>query len=251
MLKEVHRMLRNGGVLVAALPSSARHPQKEGDHQTWNTVPHDVRWRLQDAGFVDIGIEEHDVSKESGMPLDVRSDNKMMFIRAWKRPEIFLPIHRALEAMHWVYDRLNPEKSSEGSDALKILSGGHAYCWGYVISLGEILRREGFSVRWLTMLAKDHPRGRGTEKVDSHEVLLVQLDGKELMFDAMANTLIPSSFADVLKEPELAIPKQHPDKRYQERGYQLYDTEFWYSRVFKYAVRDNPKEKIFFWKRVK
>ncbi len=127
---------------------------------------------------------------------------------------------------------------------------GFAFCWGYVVALGDILQREGFSLKWLTMLANDHPRGRGKHSTDSHEVLLVQLDGREHILDAMANTHIPHSFADVLKQPSLAKPKVDPDKRYQERGYHLYDTEFWYSNVARYAIRKNPKQKIFFWRRV-
>ncbi len=248
-LQEANRVLREGGILVAAFPSDARNPERICDNHTWKTAPHEVRWRLREAGFDDIDIEERDIVREFGTPPYPPSNNRMMFIRAWKRPAGYTQLDRALGAMHWVYDRLNPEKTSEGSDAQKILAGGYAFCWGYVVSLGEILKREGFSVRWLTMLAKNHPRGRGTEQVDSHEVLLVQIDGKEYILDAMANTLIPFSFVELLKQPGLAKPKENPDTRYQQRGYHLYDTEFWYSRVSKYAIRSSPRQKIFVWRK--
>lgn len=249
-LREAYRVLGIGGVLVAAFPSDARNPGRICDNHTWKTAPHEVRWRLRDAGFADVEIDERDIYREFGMPPYPPSEDKMMFIRAWKRPEGYSSLARLHEAMDWVYERLNPEKTSRGIDARTILSEGHAFCWGYVVSLGEILRRENFSVRWLTMLAKNHPRGRGTQSIDSHEVLLVEVEGKEYVVDAMANSLIPFGFAELLQQPGLAKPKEHPDRRYQERTYQLYDTDFWYRRVFRYAIRKSPKQKIIFWKTV-
>ena len=41
-----------------------------------------------------------------------------------------------------------------------------------------------------------------------------------------------------------AVRKEHPDSRYEARGYDLYDTEYWYSRVRRYAVYRSPNPKI-------
>ena len=34
-------------------------------------------------------------------------------------------------------------------------------------SLGEMLRNEGFQVRWISMYARDHERGRPPDRVDA------------------------------------------------------------------------------------
>src|SRR5437588_187208 len=71
---------------------------------------------------------------------------------------------------------------------LEILAGGHAWCAGYVVALGMALQREGFVVRWVTMVATNHPRGRGPRNADTHEVIELELSGGvRHVIDAMAN----------------------------------------------------------------
>lgn len=246
-LREMDRVLHPSGVLVAAIPSDARNPRRVCDNHTWKTAPHEVRMRLENAGFVNISIQEIDTLREFGMAPYPPSDDKMMYIRAWKRSQPATELERALEAMGWVYRRLSPEKSSTGNDPIRILSEGVAYCWGYVVVLGKLLQREGYRVQWATMLAKDHPRGKGEERVDSHEVLLVEADGKEVILDPMADTCIPYPLQEVLRVPDLAREKKDPDTRYRERGYHLYDTRAWYGRVFKYAIRSDVDRRILWW----
>jgi ubiquinone/menaquinone biosynthesis C-methylase UbiE len=241
-LREVRRVLCEGGALIAAFPSDARNPIRICDNHTWKTAPHEVKMRLEDIGFVNVTISEVDIFRRFGMQPYPPSDDRMMYIRAWKRERPFTERERALEAMDCVYRALLPEKSQQSNDAVEILQGGYAYCWGYAVVLGRLLQREGYDVRWLTMLANGHPRGRGLEQTDSHEVLLVMLDGKECILDPMANTLIPHALAEVLANPALAPPKAAPDARYQERGYWLYDSEFFYSRIVKYRIRRDPSE---------
>lgn len=240
-LSETFRVLKEGGVLIAAIPSDGRNPRRICDNHTWKTVPHEVKMRLIHAGFTNIEIEEIHTRKKFKMPPYAPSDDQMMYLKAWKRSQPIGPLERAVEAMNWVYHKILPEKSIESTDPSEIISFGYALCLGYAVVLGELLRKEGFPVRWLTMLAKNHPRGRGEEKVDSHEVLLVEINGEEVILDPMANTVIPHSMNRVYKYPELAQAKQNEDVRYRQRGYFMYDTSFWYSRVFKYAVRSNPE----------
>ncbi|MBI4473810.1 MAG: methyltransferase domain-containing protein [Acidobacteria bacterium] len=241
-LDEVMRVSRWGGVLVAAVPSDGRNPRCICDNHTWKSIPHEVKMRLEAAGFVNIEIEEVDTFRELGMPPYPPSNDQMMYIRAWKRRRPASMLDRALEAMAWVYDNLSPDKPAESHDPIGILAGGYAFCIGYTIVLGKMLEREGIDVRWVTMMAKDHPRGRGTEQIDSHEVLEVTIDGSMHILDPMANAHFPHSLVDLLEKPGLATGKIDPDARYRERCYNLYATDFWYRRVFKYAFRENVEK---------
>ncbi|MDE3058748.1 MAG: methyltransferase domain-containing protein [Bacteroidota bacterium] len=247
-LCEAYRVLKTGGLLVAAIPSDARNPKNICDNHTWKTAPHEVMLRLQESGFTDIDIEETDVYRRFGTHPYPPSSDRMMFIRAWKHPKNYTKLDRAIEAMNWVYHHLNPERSSNGRDAVKILAGGFAFCLGYTIALGELLQREGFNVKWITMLAKDIPNGRGKDKTDSHEVIEAEVGEKKFILDPMANTLIPLSLEEILKNPSFAKPKENPDERYVKRNYQMYDTAFWYSRVFRYVKRKKPGKKPALWK---
>src|SRR5439155_1144847 len=83
------------------------------------------------------------------------------YVRAWKRAADATQAERADEAMGWVYAHLSPERSSATNDAVEVLAGGFAFCAGYAVSIGELLRREGVDVAWVTMEAEGHPRGRG------------------------------------------------------------------------------------------
>jgi len=250
-LHEIYRVLQRGGVLVAAIPSDGRNPRKICENHTWKTVPHEVLLRLEKAGFVNIEIRELDIFRALGMPPYPPSQDNMMYVRAWKTEgEGASKLDRALEAMSWVYRKLCPEQSSEGNNPVEIIRKGYAFCWGYAVVLGKLLQQEGYPVKWLTMLAKDHPKGRGKERIDSHEVVLVDLNGRQVILDPMANTCIPCSVEDIFRRPELAVPKKNPDQRYIEREYCLYDTAAWYGRVFKYALRTDVSQRILFWKRV-
>ncbi len=248
-LREVHRLLRDGGVLVAAIPSDARNSKCICDNHTWKTAPHEVRMRLESAGFTNIEIEELDLFREMGMPPYPPSNDRMMYVRAWKRQAATTQLHRAREAMNWIYQRLSPEHSSSSNDARVILSQGHAFCWGYAVALGKLLQSEGCSVKWVSMIARHHTRGRGTEGIESHEVVAANLDGTEMLLDAMANTVLPYPLEQLLRRPELATPKAAPDARYRERSYHLYDTAEWYSRVHKVLVRSNVDGRAWGWRR--
>jgi O-antigen/teichoic acid export membrane protein/ubiquinone/menaquinone biosynthesis C-methylase UbiE len=242
-LREAYRVLSWGGILVAAVPSDARNSARICDNHTWKTVPHEVRMRLEESGFVNVGIEEVDTMRKLGMSPYPPSHDQMMYITAWKRSESVSALDRALEAMEWVYRKLSPEKSSCSYDALKIIADGFAFCQGYAIVLGTMLQREGYQVRWLTMCARGHAKGRGPKQVDTHEVVLLTIDGKDVILDPMANTFIPYSSEQVFAAPDLVKSNETPDERYRARGYHLYATEYWYSRVFMYCIRTKPTQR--------
>ena len=248
VLAELYRTLSPGGVLIAAIPSDARNPKAICDNHTWKTAPDDVRLRLEAAGFVNLEIGEVDCWYELGERPYPPSLDLLMHVRAWKRELSISRLERALEAMDWVYRHLSPERASEGNDAVEILASGHAWCWGYAVVLGKVLEREGFSPTWVSMIARDHERGRGEDRTDSHEVLEVEIDGHKVLLDPMSNTLIQHSLAEVLEEPSLAVPKTDADERYRRRRYDLYSTEYWYRRVSKYTRRRSPDRRVLFWR---
>jgi SAM-dependent methyltransferase len=245
-LAEVHRVLSDRGVLVAALPSDARNPCRITDNHTWKTAPHEVRMRLESAGFADVTVEEVDLYRALGQPPYPPSEDRMMYVTAWKQPRSALERVDALR--EWAYHALDPDCVQESDDPYAILAGGHAWCWGYALVIGEALRREGFAVRWITMVAGDHPRGRGPEREDSHEVVEVELPGGERhVVDAMANVRFARAVGELLREPRWAdapAAGAAGDKRWSERSYDLYATSFWYSRVRRVAVRRRPTDPL-------
>jgi hypothetical protein len=141
--------------------------------------------------------------------------------------------------MGWLYERVLP---ADGADAetepRRVLTSGKALCLGYALTLGHILRRDGFRVEYATVLARDHERGRGAHRVDSHEVLqATETEGGVVLLDPMANVLFPHGLLEVLRRPSLATRDTPPDARHRERRYNLYDSPYFYERAFEVCVR--------------
>ncbi len=245
-LAEIARVLRPGGALLAAVPPDALNPDRTCDNHVWKTAPHEIRMRLEAAGFTDIYMEEIDTFRRLGQPPYPPSGDLMVFLLAWKRPKPAGPEERAREIMGWVYRRLDPSESQASNDWREILAGGRAFCMGYAIVLGEILEREGFPVKWVTMVAAGHPRGKGKDCEDTHEVLSVAVDGREVTMDPMANAWFPSPPEALIADPRLAVPEAMPDDRWRARGYDLYAAPFWYERVRRWAVRDRLADPLRF-----
>ena len=181
------------------------------------------------------------------MPPYPPAADRMMYVRAWKRDRPLSKLARAEQLMRHAHRALSPDRSSESNDALEVLAGGHAWCWGYAFVLGEMLRREGYDVRWISMMAESHPHGRGDRRVDSHEVVEITVDGGlRRVLDPMSGVSFESSIDELLARPEAADIERSRDERYVARDYDLYSTSFWYSRVTKIAVRSDPRQEARF-----
>lgn len=250
-LREIRRVLRHGGALIAALPADAIRPEKDCDNHTWKTNSTDVRHRLEQAGFSGIDVSEVDVLRELGGAPFPPSDDTMIYVRCWVMRDGYSVSARALHAMDWLYRHLSPDTSNAGWKVQDILRDGHAYCAGYASALGQILRHEAHQVRWLTMEAHGHHRGRGPQAKEHHAVVSLCIDGSWVVLDPMTNTLIPESLEAVLARPTLATVKPSPDARYESRGYRYYDTQYWYSRVVRYSYRSSPRIQPLIWRKNK
>jgi hypothetical protein len=208
-LRAAYGALRSGGALVAAVDRAVRG---------------DLVSRLDAVGFVDVTA-------------DVGERGQVMFVRAWKRSAEATELTRAREAMAWLYDRIDPRESTSSKDAVAVIAGGVALCAGYAFAMQGLLRREGLEADVVQMKAAGHPRGRGDTKTDTHEVVQARLDGRWVILDPMACTVIPHPLMEILEHPALATGRTETDARHAERGYALYDTGFWYSRVTRFRVR--------------
>lgn len=236
-LKEVYRVLSDGGILVAAIPSDGRNPKCICDNHTWKTVSHEVKMRLEDVGFKDINIREVDTYSSLQMPPYPPANDSMIYLtaRKWESsPQTRL--HRAIAAMNWVYNALDPEKPHiEGATPLEIVHHGYGWCAAYAAVLQDLLRLEGYEAHQFTMHAEDHERGRGKKRNETHESVAMKIDGKEYTFDPMCNHFYPYSLKELLKDPQLATSPKAIDERHKERGYHLYHGPYWYSRVTSYS----------------
>ncbi len=244
-LAELHRVLAQDGCLVAALPPDGLNPDRTCDNHTWKTIESDVRARLQAVGFADNEIRSVDTFRQLALPPFPPSNDQMLYVMAWKHASTGRRRDRAGALTRWVYRALDPERPQETNDPIAILAGGHAWCWGYVLVLGEALAREGYDFRWVTMVAEDHPHGRGDRRRDSHEVLEVALDGDQrVVCDPMAGVVFDASLAQLLSDPTRADVSRPEDERYRLRDYELYCTSAWYRRVRRVAIRRRPGARL-------
>ena len=241
-LLEIHRVLEEGGVLVAAIPSDARNPERVCDNHTWKTAPHEVSLRLARAGFVDVEIDEVDTRRRFGLAPYPPSNDKMMYLRAWRRAEAASRVGRLLEIMDWVYHHLSPEQDQPSNRPLEILAGGFAWCAGYTKVFQHLLERENYRTRRVTFFMKPHPRGRGAEQVDTHSMIEVEIGGRWHLTDPTCNVYFGGyALAELVADPELAVPalaEREPDERFRERGYELYCTKWAFERCFKVDYED-------------
>jgi SAM-dependent methyltransferase len=240
-LVAAHEALQPDGCLALAVWSDARAPERDCGEHPWRTAPGELALRLRAAGFAGVSVAEVDAVGELGLPSHAAAEDRLTIVRAWKRPAPAGPLDRATALASWVYEHLDPAQPQSSDDPFEVLESGHAWCAGYNLVTGRLLEREGYKVGWVSMRANDHPRGRGPERIDSHEVLVVDVDGVQRVLDPMANVLFDASLPELLADPTRADTDRTADTRYAERGYDLYATSFWYMRVKELAIRKQPR----------
>jgi SAM-dependent methyltransferase len=246
-LAEIGRVLAPGGVLICAIPADALDSNRVCDHHTWRTARRDIRARLEHAGFAGVEIAEFPSDRRFIGALRPPSRGTVLHVRAWLSPMTASRASRAAELTRWAYAALDPSRTQSSHDPLAILADGHAWCWGYVLVLGEALWREGFDVRWGTMLSDRHPDAIEFGRTQSHEVLEVAVDGgARHVLDPMVGVVFPCSLGELLADPARADVSRVEDARYRERGYALYSTAAWYQCVDLVAMRDRPDERPHF-----
>ncbi|HSZ15144.1 MAG TPA: methyltransferase domain-containing protein [Solirubrobacteraceae bacterium] len=210
-LVEAHRVLADGGVLLAAIPPDAYDTRHVTDNHTWKTSPRDVRERLLHAGFSDVSVDHADTYRLGIAPYPPGSD-RMLYVRAWRRRAPLAPAERVDELLRWAHQRPSP-----------------------LTALGEALVREGHEPRWATMLAHEHPHGSGARQHITHQVLELTLADRSLhVLDPFADVRLPFALAQLIDDATLADGVSPADAR------ALYATAFWYRRVVAVAVRGGP-----------
>jgi len=237
-LLEVHRVLADGGVLLAAIPPDAYGTRRITRNHTWKTSAEDVRDRLSRAGFLDVSVEQADTYRLGGAPYPPASDN-MLYVRAWRRATPLAQVDRVDVLTRWVHARLDSSRPSDSLDPVKVLHGGHANAAGMTLVLGEALVREGFEPRWVRMVAHDHPHGCGPRLCRRHEVIELTLaDHSVHVLDPIADVRFPCAVQALIDDAALADSvERERDSVYLACGCDLYATSFWYRRVVALAAR--------------
>ncbi|HYN04448.1 MAG TPA: hypothetical protein VE359_18510 [Vicinamibacteria bacterium] len=190
-------------------------------------VVREWRFRLSAAGFRDTRVVEEGIDPQlAGVVM--------------ARPSEPLAAHDTLRrVMAWLYEHVRPADGPEmETEPFRVLEKRRALCLGYASTLGAILLREGYGVEYVTLLARDHERGRPPHGTDSHEVLEVrEPGGVKVVLDPTANVLVPAGLDQLLRNPSLAPARETPDARWQARRYDLYSTVYFYERVYEACVR--------------
>jgi hypothetical protein len=246
-LASIYAALPEGGALVASISNAGGNSHRNGRRKRRGSAVRDVSASLAAVGFVDVDVANPGISLLQGtLPYPWWRDGTV-HIRGWKRSPKRSELERIDELARFIYDALVPAHPGFCDDAIAILGRGTGLCGDYAVALGEALRREGFHLGFVSMLAEGHPGGRGRRMVETHEVLEITLtDGTRHVIDPMANVRFPSSFSRLVNEPSLADIDRVRDERYRSRGYDLYSTSFWYSRVVKADIRVSPRDPRFF-----
>jgi SAM-dependent methyltransferase len=237
-LAEARRVLADGGAFLMAISPDAYDARRTVEEHIWKPSVADVRERLRHAGFVEVSVEEIDTYRLGAAPHPPAMD-RMLYVRAWRRTAALTPLERIDGLLHWTHERLDPSQPAASPDPLAVLHGDSADASGMALVLGEALLREGYDPRWITMIARDHPAGHGTELSESHEAVELELPDQSVhLLDPMSGVRFPYGLQSLIDDPTVAddVVRERDDV-YLARRYDLYSTSFWYARVVAVAVR--------------
>ena len=242
-LAEVRRVLADDGVLIAAIPPDAYETQRTIRNHTWKTTAADASERLRHSGLVDIGVEEVDTYRLGAAPNPPASD-RMLYVRAWRRDTSVAPVDRIDTLRRWVNTRLDARCRSAGRAPKDVLVGADARSSHATLLLGEALKREGYTPRWIAMIAREHPHGSGARLELTREVIELTLgDHSVHVVDGATDVRYPHSLGELLDDATLADEVERElDPEYLGREKDLYATSFWYRRVVAVAVRSNARD---------
>ena len=240
VLKEIYRVLANKGLLVALIPPDARNPQYSGLDHVWKTDKDEIEERLKEAGFSNIQIEDIDIVKKFKMSFYRASNNSMLIVTVWKWENGYNEEERSKDIMKFVYNSLSPKRSQKSNDPIEILKGKYAWCAGYVATMKYLCGKEDFKIKHYTLYVKNHPKGRGNQKIDTHEIIEIRIsDNKWVVFDPTVNRCLEYDLKTLLKEPKLVdkiLLYYEQDKRWADYNYDLYCSSWFYEHIIKYKL---------------
>lgn len=155
---------------------------------------------------------------------------------SWKK-------QRIRELTQWCYNNITPSEENNGITAQAILKRKKALCAGYVTVLSTLISNEKLAeVKLWTLAAENMPHGRGTKKIDTHEVLEVKIGNTWHLVDPTLNLLYLWSLKEIIEKPELAEKygkKRIFTQRYQNRSYSAYTTDLYRNLIY-------AKESLFY-----
>lgn len=237
-LAEIARVLSDGGVLVASIPADAYGRRCPAGGHAWRASAADVRERLGHAGLLDVSVAEVDLYALGAEPNPAAAD-RQLYVSAWRRSRPQTTLERVDALRHWTHTCLELDHSSRSLDPARLLRAGRASAVGMTAVLGEALRREGHAPRWVTMIAREHPRGHGTRLEATHAVIEVTLPDRSVhVLDPMVDLRFPRALHELIECATLADEVGRVgDAGYRPHERALYSTSFWYRRVVALAVR--------------
>jgi SAM-dependent methyltransferase len=228
-LAEIRRVLADDGLLLAAIAPDAYGTRRIAEDHTWKTSAADVCERLGHAGFLDVSVEEADTYPLGAAPYPPSLD-RLLHIQAWRRAVPLAPVDRVDALLHWTHEHCDPAGRTERA--------------GMTLVLGDALTRERYEPRLVTMLARDHPRGRGPSLEETHAAIELTLPDRSLhVLDPMADVRFPCALRALIDDAALARDvERERDPSFLAHGYHLYASPFWYRRVVAVAACSQLRE---------
>jgi len=164
----------------------------------------------------------------------------MLIVTVWKWENGYNEEERSKDIMKFVYNSLSPKRSQKSNDPIEILKGKYAWCAGYVATMKYLCGKEDFKIKHYTLYVKNHPKGRGNQKIDTHEIIEIRIsDNKWVVFDPTVNRCLEYDLKTLLKEPKLVdkiLLYYEQDKRWADYNYDLYCSSWFYEHIIKYKL---------------
>ena len=159
-------------------------------------------------------------------------------------------IDRIQQLTAWCYASLDPSHGHEDDDPIKIIETGYALCAGYVVVMAYLCDLDNITYRLWRLVVNNFPRGRGIDKMDTHEVLEIYYENKWILVDPTTNIIFPYSLHELCMNPSLAddvvLSNKRNDARWNARFYELYISSALYKNIFSLGVREAIDKPFFY-----